>query len=131
MADDSHPQPSANWVDASPGESGVTTETLPRHMKFVRVSRDELDDLKSSNSTLELAFFGICLGAFITVATTLKTVTLADSSTHAAFVASTVIFGLLTAYFFAATIRGELRWRRKIDNLKNSSAGDDATLRPR
>jgi hypothetical protein len=105
-----------HWVDG--GDTGVTAATAPRHMKFVRVSVDELEDLKSSNSTLELAFFGISLGALITVATTLGTVPLPDS-TRAIFVALTVLFGLASAYFGGATIRGELRWRRRINYLKS------------
>ena len=90
-------------------------------MKFVRVTRDELDDLKSSNSTLELAFFGISVGALITIWQTLKTVFISDPSTHATFVALEVLFLVSSVYFGVATIRGEYKWRRKIDELKKGS----------
>jgi hypothetical protein len=106
------------WIDA--GQAGVTTETLPRHMKFVRVATNELDDLKSSNSTLELAFFGISLGAIVTIICTLKTVQM-DAATHTIFVSVSWVFGLAAAYFGLATLRGELRWRRKINGLKRGA----------
>src|SRR5262245_41805492 len=109
-----------HWVDSPHGEGGVTAETAPRHMKFVRVSLSELDDLKSSNSTLELAFFVISFGALITVATTLATVTLPDLP-RTVFILLTVMFTLASAYFAGATIRGELRWRKKIKDLKGEA----------
>jgi hypothetical protein len=109
------------WVDAPAGEPGVTTETAPRHMKFVRVSRDELNDLKSANSTLELAFFGISFGALLTVSTTLATVDLPDLP-KTVFIALTVMFLLAAVYFGAATVRGELRWRKKIKALMEPDA---------
>jgi hypothetical protein len=110
---------SAQWVEL--GEGGVTTETLPRHVQFVRVSPAELEDLKSSNSTLELAFFALSVGCLITIFATLGTVAISDPSTHAAFVAAALLFILAALYFGIAAIRGELRWRRKIDSLKNAS----------
>jgi len=87
-------------------------------MKFVHVAISELDDLKASSSTLELAFFGICIGAFITIVTTLATVTIPESSTHAAFLGLAYVSGVATVYFGLATFRSELRWRRKVDNIK-------------
>lgn len=120
MSEEAQPQTTApHWVDPPPGEGGVTTETAPRHMKFVRVAKSELEDLKSSNSTLELGFFGISFGALITLVATLRTVTITDAATHAAFVAGALVFGLAAAYFGIATIRGERRWRRRIDALKS------------
>lgn len=110
---------SAQWVE--PGEGGVTTETLPRHMRFVRVSTDELDDLKSSNSTLELAFFSLSVGCLVTTSATLKTVTISDPAAHAAFVAAALVFLVGTLYFGIAAFRGEVRWRRKINSIKNAS----------
>src|SRR5438552_1358270 len=101
------------WVDRPAGDTGLTTETVPRHMKFVRVALTELDDLRASNSTLELAFFGMTFGAFVTILSTLRTVQINDASTHAAFVASAVLLGVLSAYFGIATIRGEARWRKR------------------
>ena len=108
--------PGAQWVEG--GGAGVTAETLPRHIRFVRVSPSELDDLKSSNSTLELALAGICAGCLVTVLATLWTVTIADPSTHAAFVAAVIVFLLGFLYFGLATLSCEVRWRRKIDALK-------------
>ena len=90
-------------------------------MRFVRVSTGELEDLKSSNSTLELTFFGISFGALITIGATLKTVSITDTATHATFVALAFLFGMSSAYFGFATIRGEARWRRKINALKDGS----------
>jgi hypothetical protein len=91
-------------------------------MKFVRVAVSELEDLKSSNSTLELAFFGISFGALITIVTTLNTVPISDPSTHATFVAVAFLFGILSAYFGVVTIRGEVRWRRRINDLKKGGS---------
>lgn len=105
------------WVETAPGDAGVTVETAPRHMKFVRVAVDELEDLKSSNSTLELAFFGISFGALLTLGTTLSTVTL-DGNVKVVFVVLTVVFVLASAYFGLATWRGERRWRGRIERLK-------------
>ena len=116
---DERPGEDFQWVDSPPCDSGVTTETAPRHVKFVRVSRDELRDLKAANSTLELAFFGISFGALLTVATTLATVTLPDLP-KTVFIALTVMFLLASVYFGAATIRGELLWRKKINSLIGS-----------
>jgi len=99
------------WGDDADG--GVTSSTAPRHMRFVRLSKEDLEYLRSSNSTLELAFFGISAGALLTVVTTLLTVSLPDPSTHAVFVGLTVLFVLASAYFGAASIRGEVRWRKK------------------
>ena len=113
--DTAQPAPGTRWVE--PGDTGVTTATAPRHMSFVRVQVSELEDLKSANSTLELAFFGISVGALITVATTLATVPLNDS-TNALFVGLTILFVLSSAYFGLATIRGEFRWRKKISDLQ-------------
>lgn len=115
-------QAAPNWLDNR--EGGVTTETAPRHMKFVRVAVSELEDLKTSNSTLELAFFGISLGAFLTIVTTVNTVDFTDAATRAVYVALAFLFGFASLYFAAATVRGELRWRRKINDLKGGPAAE-------
>ena len=122
MGDDEQvPKLANHWVDSD--DRGITTETAPRHMKFVRVSRDELDDLKSSNNTLDLVFFSISVGAFITIATTLRTIDIVDAADLATFRNGAALSALTSCYFGISAIRGELRWRRKIENLKNSSDG--------
>ena len=123
MADDAQvPEPTGgNWIQPKPGDKGVTTETAPRHMKFVRVSPEELDDLRSSNSTLSLAFFNSSFGALITVVATLLTVHISDPTTLATFRALAVLFLITSSYFGVGAIQGERRWRTKIDSLKNSS----------
>ena len=127
MADDQQtpesPEPASNWVEPEPGDGGVTTETAPRHMRFVRVSPDELDDLKSSSSTVPLAFLGSSFGALITILITLATVDISDLTTTATFRALGVVFALSSSYFGVETFRSECRWRQKIDNLKNGSKG--------
>lgn len=120
MAEDEQlPTLASHWAD--PDDRGVTTETAPRHMKFVRVSRDELDDLKSFNSTLELAFFSISIGAFITIVTTLMTIDIPGPTNLATFRSMAVLTAVTSCYFGVRAIQGERRWRRKIDSLKNSS----------
>ena len=118
MAPDNSAQPQndqpVQWTTA---DEGVTTSTAPLHMRFVRLSKSDLEYLKSANSTLELAFFGICAGGLISVFTTLKTVTLTDPTTHAVFIVLTVVLSLLTGFFGLAAWRGDRRWRKKIDPL--------------
>lgn len=89
------------------------------------MSKSDLEYLKAANSTLELAFFGICAGGLISVFTTLKTVTLTDPTTHAVFIVLTIVLAILTAFFGFAAGRGERRWRKKIDALiKKADLGE-------
>ena len=120
MGDDEQVARASNWLEPAPGDKGVTTETAPRHMRFVRVSRDELDDLKSSNSTLSLAFFSTSLGALITIVATLVTVDISDPTTLATFRALAVVCIVASCYFGVGAIQDDRRWRRKIEYLKNS-----------
>ena len=122
MVDDGQVAHPSNWFEPPPGNGGgVTTETAPRHMRFVRVSPDELDDLRSSNSTLSLVFFSSSFGALVTVLATLATVDISEPTTLATFRALAVLFIITSIYFGLGAIHGERRWRRKLENLKNTS----------
>lgn len=109
-----HVQPvEVRWAD----ESGVSVETAPRKVKFVRVSLDELEDLKSSGSSVELAMFGVCFGALLTFGGTLLTVSLTNDLTRGFFGLATIMFAVFSIYFGIGAIRGERRWRSRIDRL--------------
>ena len=118
MANEQKTPPDGEAIITGSADAGITWETAPRHMKFVRVTYDDLDQLKNSNSTLELAFFGICFGALVSVWTTTATIDLTDPAIKATFVGLKIMLLLATVYFGIAAARGEYRWRRKIKELK-------------
>jgi hypothetical protein len=100
----------AKWV--TDGASGITTSTAPRHMCFVPMTLDELDDIRSSGNDLEIAFLGICTGALLTVSVTLATVELPEL-TKLVFITLTVVFSLASSYLGLAAYNKHVKWKRR------------------
>jgi hypothetical protein len=123
MADQAAQSPEAAGPQWVTDDRGVTATTAPRHMKFVRLTVDELDDFKSLDSSIDLALCGMSFGAFLTVGITLWTVTLPTPTAHILFVLMTIIFAVASAYFGINTVRCEIKRRKKIDRLKKMAEG--------
>ena len=68
-------------------------------MRAVTLFEREIDAISSPSGSLHVAFFGVCVGAFIAFALVLSTVDIADPKTCAAYVALTVLSGILTLCF--------------------------------
>lgn len=68
-------------------------------MRTVTLFESEIDAISSPSGSLHVAFFGVCVGAFIAFAIVLATVDIADPKTCAAYVALTVLLGILTLCF--------------------------------
>ena len=108
-------QTQPEWSDDS--DPGVSFETAARNMKFLRVTPDELEDLKDvSSGSLELASVGITGGAFITMAVTLATVDL-EGITKGVFITLTVVFLIFSLYFGAKSYKEFQKLRHAIDRL--------------
>ncbi|HEV8392992.1 MAG TPA: hypothetical protein VGQ37_01910 [Vicinamibacterales bacterium] len=85
------------------------------------MSVDELEDLKSSNSTIPLALFGISFGALVSISTTLATVSLTDTM-RITFIASAVVLTLASIFFGATALRAEVQWRKRIERFRKVSS---------
>jgi hypothetical protein len=95
MADDQEVKiTSANNPFASSTQP-CTVEHVPRHLKMHSVSESELDAVASGNSSINLTFFGVCLGAAISFGIVLRTANLE--------VFNKSLFGML---FFTSLIMG-------------------------
>lgn len=86
-----------------------------------RITGEELDQLCENGNlrALDVAFFTLCVGIMASLLITLKTVVIADPSTHASFVGCALVSGLGAVVF---GIRVVLAWRhakQALEKLKN------------
>jgi len=93
-----------------PQSNPVTIKQIPREVLMFAVGEHELDGLTSTNAPLFLSFFGISMGALISLGTTLWTVPIPQPVSHATFVgmawvslAGTVVFAILSISSIRAT----------------------------
>lgn len=70
------------------------------------VTGPELDMVASLSNSIHLAFFGICIGAFISLAIVLSLTPIADPKLYASYVALT-----------AVSVGGALYWNKGIPRL--------------
>ena len=83
------------------------------------VTGPELDMVASLSNSLHLAFFGICVGAFISLGIVLSLTPISDPKLYASYVALTAVSGGGALYF---GIRAFLDYRaaqRKLKEIKN------------
>lgn len=104
-------KPVSHWA-SDPG-GGVTSNTAPRHFDLVRLTLDEIEELRSANNSTDLTFFGISFGALLTVAVTLATVTLPSMASHVIFVVLTIGFALASGVFGLNAYQKHRKWQRK------------------
>jgi hypothetical protein len=102
----------------------VTTVFHPRTLEMHMVTDHELTDIASGAQSIHIGFFGVSFGALVAAAITLITVPLA-SSAHAAFVASTIVLFVLSAYF---GVRGISDYRSSKDRVNRIRQADHRVL---
>jgi len=87
-------------------------------MRFVQLTLDEIDDLRASSNSVELAFLGICFGALLTLSATLATVTIESEVARVAFVVLIVMFALASAFFATKAVQAHRRWKRRFQRYE-------------
>jgi hypothetical protein len=88
-------------------------------MKMYLLSESEIDSLVSLGSSIDLTFFGIACGAFISLGITLFTVQITEPKKYAAFVGTTVLAGFLTVFFAARAISSYRRAQKRLEAIKH------------
>jgi hypothetical protein len=85
------------------------------------ISEDELESIAQSGNALNLTFFGIAGGAFITLLATIITVTFGNPWTHASFVMLTWLSGLSTAFFTVRVIQDKRELNAKLNKFRKAT----------
>ena len=86
------------------------------------VSDTELRNLATAGSgSVNLGFFGICVGLFGGCIITLATVEITNPITHASFVAGSLVTGIMTLYFGIMALRDFLAVRQKLKELRENT----------
>ena len=94
-----------------------TVEIVPRHLKMHSVSETELDAIASGGGSINLTFFGICIGAAISFGIVLRTTNL-EAFNKALF---WMLFGaalLMGTYFGVFGIRDYRASKQKLKDIK-------------
>jgi len=98
----------------------VTISYARREVTLHSVTENELDTVASLSNSVDLAFTGICGGAFVTLAVTLATVTLASPIAAAGFISGTIISGIGTLFF---GIKARISYKEAEQKLKDIKRG--------
>jgi hypothetical protein len=106
----------------------VTVEVVPRHLRMHNISESELDALTSDGSTLNLTFFGICFGAFVSFAVVLYTGGVTDPTKHATFSMLTFSCLLMSAFFGIRGVSEYLSWQKKRSEMKSELISKKAAV---
>ena len=89
----------------------LTVQLAPKTIRMYYLTEDQFENIATLNLTTAvcLAFFGICIGGFISLYSTVRATDLMDASTHATFIALTVLTGVLGIFFGALFAIGFVR----------------------
>lgn len=104
------------FTDASP--DNLTVRSRRRTLTMCSVTETELDTIAALGNSINLAFFGISVGAAVSFGITLKTVPIADPATLATFASFTALSSAGTIYF---GIRSAIDYRaaqKKLNDIK-------------
>jgi len=102
----------------SPTYSPITLELVPRHLKMHYVNETELDAISSVANSMNMTFFGICSGAFISFGSVVWSGSLPDPNRYALFNMLTYGNGLLSVYFLIQGIREYLANNKRVKDIK-------------
>ncbi|HTX76972.1 MAG TPA: hypothetical protein VMD29_12260 [Terracidiphilus sp.] len=91
------------------------------------ISDSELDTLVSLGSSIDLTFFGITAGAFVSLIITVFTVSIPAAREFAAFIGATILTAILALFF---GIRGVKAYSEGQKLLKTIRSGNPATPAP-
>jgi hypothetical protein len=115
-----HQLPEASGGKDSPfrdSNPGVNVTFTSRNFKMCYVEESELEGLASIGE-LNVAFLGICIGAFIALAIVLTTTPIDNPKIFASYVGATIIAFFGTIYFGIKTGKDIQAKNRKIKALK-------------
>jgi hypothetical protein len=103
--------------------SGVTVATHDREVHVYRITGEEIDQLCEIGylKAVDLGSFTLCVGILVSLLITLRTVAIADPATHADFVASAVVVGVLTAVFGIRVVLASRHAKQAVEKLKAAS----------
>ena len=95
------------WISA---QRGVNIVIHQRDVHMYQVTEQEIDSLNESGGykTLDIALFSMCFGILVAVIITITTVDISNPKTYAAYVGSSILFGIGSIFF---GIRSLLAWR--------------------
>lgn len=99
---------------------GLTVTCAQRTLRAVTVSELELDSVASLSNSINLTFFGICVGALVAFGIVLLTVSITDPKLYALFGALTFASTVAALYF---GVRGALDYLAAQRRLRDIKAG--------
>jgi hypothetical protein len=100
-------------------DQSITVEYIPRHIKMIPLTENDVDALASGGTDFNLGFLGICVGAFIAFALVLNIGGVVNPIQHGTHVGLTFASGLLSVYFGVNTAKSRARHRRVVNALKS------------
>lgn len=103
-------QPPQNNGGSLAVDDGMTVSLQPLHLKIYRLTEDKLDNLYTAGNykNLDVALFGVAIGAFISLVVTVMTVEIKTAAMSGGFTAGIIISAIGAVYF---GIRGVIAWR--------------------
>jgi hypothetical protein len=107
----------AQVVPSTGSTQSCTVEIIPRRLKMHNVSESELDALASGSTSINLTFFGICLGAAISFGIVLRTTTLEPFS-KAVFEALFFSSLVMGAYFGVFGVKDHRASKKRLSDIK-------------
>lgn len=110
-------------IEIGSASSHVATDLMPRRFKNYIVSERELSTLgfMSALGTLVVTFFGVTAGAAIALWVTLKTVSITDPTTNAAFWAAFLVSLIFAALLGGASVLMCIRAVGDVNRIKQES----------
>jgi hypothetical protein len=97
----------------------LTIQYAPRSLTMHSVTGPELDTVASLSNSIHLAFFGICIGALISLAIVLSLTPIADPKLYASYVALTAVSAGGSIYFGIRALLDYRAAQRKLNEIKS------------
>ena len=106
----------------------LSVHYVPRSIYMHTVSEDDLETLAGSGAGLYLTVLGICLGAFVSIFTTLETVRIINAYSHASFVAMAWLSGFCSLIAGLKVYIDQVALSAKLRRYKDASKKMDMTV---
>jgi hypothetical protein len=109
--------PEKGLIQAPSGESPLTVLYAKTTLTMHLVDADQLEMIASLGNSIHLTFFGICVGAAVSLGGVLASTTIGDPKVFAGMLSCFSGSCLLGVYFGIRGVRDHLRSQRKLRQL--------------